>query len=123
MLERYPDDWRGFDKNSHYLAATGRLEDSLAQTHKALSLSPKNGGLHTRAGRLLLSQGKLAEAAQAFRDAIPLWHHELPWMGLIETLVRQGDSEVAREVAASAVRRFPDRLDIEPMVNQRLAVG
>lgn len=120
LTARYPQDWRCEDKTSHFHASAGRIEEGVAATHRALTLSPRNGGLLTRCAHLTFQLGETDAAIATFREAIAVWHHELPWFGLIEALVAREQIEAATEASAALLRNFPGRPDIVYKVGRLL---
>lgn len=74
-----------------HLHRSGRIDQAIEAYHKAISLAPDNANAYYNLGLALLSQGKVAEAREAAKQAYALGH---PLPGLRRMLAkhaRQGE--------------------------------
>lgn len=71
-IELSPNDVDARLQYSHYLLATGRLDEALAQGRKALELDPLSPVIHDHLGALDIAAGRYSEAIAKFQHVIEL---------------------------------------------------
>lgn len=72
MSERHPDDVYLLSARARLLLASGRTDEALELTARAISIDSDEAWLHLRHGEALVAAGRLPEARDAYRRAITL---------------------------------------------------
>jgi tetratricopeptide (TPR) repeat protein len=104
------DDWSLHLGLSEELTAAGRIDESLQELQRGVSVSPREPEAHWRLGRGLLHNHRYQAAEQAYRQALALDGNNIAALnGLGETLFLTGKY-------AEAKRRFSRALELEKTV-------
>jgi tetratricopeptide (TPR) repeat protein len=91
------------------LVASGKVDQAIAATDRALAGHDDVASLHTLRGTLLLKAGRDADATQAFERALALGGDQTAAkMGLAELAYRRGDAARAVALYDEAARANPD---------------
>ncbi len=91
-----------------------RWDEAVREYQKALSIDPKQSGLHTSLGQAFLHAGKLPEAEAEFHLELQLDSaNELAWVGLAETALEQGQAVVALKDITKAWEISPELLAVQ----------
>ncbi len=91
-----------------------RWDEAAREYQKALSVDPKQSGLHTSLGQAYLHAGKLPEAEAEFHLELQLdSENELAWLGLAETALQQGQAAVALKNVTKVWEISPEFLALQ----------
>jgi tetratricopeptide (TPR) repeat protein len=94
----YPESAWGHRFLGDLLFQRNRWEDAIKEYQKALSVDPRQTGLHTSIGQSYLHAGKLEEAEKEFRLEFQLdSQNESAWLGLANVQLSKGQSAAALE--------------------------
>ncbi|MEQ9411592.1 MAG: tetratricopeptide repeat protein [Fuerstiella sp.] len=72
LLNHSPDDAELHGELAIVLLRTGRLEEALIHTRRAIALDPNVAGIYVTQGAIMLSLGRNQEAADSYRKALEL---------------------------------------------------
>jgi tetratricopeptide (TPR) repeat protein len=91
------------------LADRSRWDEAQQEYHKALSIDPKQSGLHDSAGEAYLHAGQLAKAKEEFQHELePDKTDPQAWLGLAEASLMENQPEDALDAIAKAWEIAPD---------------
>lgn len=109
MVRRWPDDAYALASRSHVHAQAGRVGPAIADAQALVAAHPQRAGSDWfNLGFLLESDGRLAEAEQAFRRALELDPRlDRAWYGLGLALIRQQRFDEAVEALEHTTRLQP----------------
>ncbi len=102
------------------LSFQGRLEEAIAECHRAIALDPDFGNPYNDIGVYLMQQGRLDEAVPWLERAKQAPRYEprqFPYMNLGRIYVRQGRWWAALRELEGAVRAAPDDADAHRLLH------
>ncbi|HET8657958.1 MAG TPA: hypothetical protein VFM55_03060 [Micromonosporaceae bacterium] len=117
---RYGDTPQAWSVLARASAGLGRLEDAVAQAHRAVRLEPHGAGHHLILASVTEELGDWDAALQCYRDAerlAPGWY--VPLLGTAAVLAHLGDTERALVILERAHFWSPDR----PVVGDHLGLA
>ena len=75
IIENYPDYSEAWNKRATLYFVVGRMEESLFDVEKTISLEPRHFGALSGAGRIYMEQERWDKALQAYRQAMRVNPH------------------------------------------------
>jgi protein O-mannosyl-transferase len=120
-LVKRPENARVHSNYSAVLLASGRAEEAIAYSQKALSLGPEVAGAHSNLGAALFARGRTDEAIEHERRAIALDPRlARVHANLAAALNAKGHFEEALREGRTALELLPDMTDVNYQIGNSL---